>query len=207
MWASNWFGVLVTEGRVFAVGVVVAFDVIEDFCPRVRGVLEASVLEHFEFERSDEGFGPGAIVRVGPGGHALPEASRAQGLAERGAAVLAATITMKDGVTGLQGWVECGEDEIGAQVVGQTPADDAPRTQINDHGEVKPSCAGRDEGNVPRPNAVGNCRQGLAGEEIWRRLVGSAVAGFGHERLWLDGVQAPLGHEATDCRYFVWGKE
>ena len=38
----------VTDRRVFAVGVVVAFDVVEDFETSVSGVLEAAVLEHFE---------------------------------------------------------------------------------------------------------------------------------------------------------------
>ena len=47
----------VAEGRVLAVGVVVAFDVIEDFGSGVVGILEASVLKHFEFESPDEGFG------------------------------------------------------------------------------------------------------------------------------------------------------
>jgi len=79
--------------------------------------------------------------------------------------------------------------------------------EIDDDGEVEPSVAGRDEGNVPGPGAVRYGRQRLAGEQIGRGLVGSAVAGFGDEGLRRNGVPASLGHEATDCRCFIWRKE
>jgi len=49
---------------VFAVGVVVAFDVIEDFGLGIAGVLEASVLKHFELEGPNEGLGPGVVVGI-----------------------------------------------------------------------------------------------------------------------------------------------
>ena len=64
----------IAEGRVFAVGVIVTFDVIEDFGLGVAGVLEAAVLKHFEFQGADEGLSPGVVVGVGPGGHALAQA-------------------------------------------------------------------------------------------------------------------------------------
>ena len=56
---------LITEGGVFAVGVVVALDVLEDFGLSVGGGLEAAALEHFVFEGADEGFGPGVVVGIG----------------------------------------------------------------------------------------------------------------------------------------------
>jgi hypothetical protein len=55
-------------------------------------------LEHFEFEGSDEGFGPSVFVGVGAGGHALAQTGRGQSLAEASAAILAAPITVEDGV-------------------------------------------------------------------------------------------------------------
>jgi hypothetical protein len=85
---------------------------------------------------------------------------------------LAAAITVEDGVVGgasLEGLVERVQDQIRTHVVGQTPTHDAPRTQIDDHGQVEPSRAGRDEGDVARPDAIGSRGQGLAGEEIGRR--------------------------------------
>lgn len=110
---------LVTDGRVFAVGVVVAFAVIEAFCASVAGVLEAALLEPCEFARSAEGLGPGVCIGVGAGGQALPEARPGQSLAKWGAAGLAATIALEEGVrggAGLQGLVEGGADAIAAPV-------------------------------------------------------------------------------------------
>ena len=43
---------LVSDGRVFVLGVVVAFDVLEDFNSGVPCILEASILEHFEFQQT-----------------------------------------------------------------------------------------------------------------------------------------------------------
>jgi hypothetical protein len=51
-----------------------AYDVLEDFEASVGGVLETSALEHFVFQGSDEGFGPGVFVGISPRGHALEEA-------------------------------------------------------------------------------------------------------------------------------------
>ena len=53
---------------------------------------------------------------------------------------MAAPIAVEDGLVdgaGLERLVEGGEDEIGAQVVGQTPADDAARADVDDDGQVK----------------------------------------------------------------------
>ena len=51
---------------------------------------------------------------------------------------------------------------------------------------------------VPGPGLVWGCGKRLAGEEVWRGFVGSAVAGFREEVFGLDGAQPSLGHEATD---------
>ena len=121
----------VAEGRVFAVGVVVTFDVIEDFGLGVVGVLEASVLKHFEFESPDEGFSPGVVVGVGPCGHALAHAGFGQDMAEGGAPVLAATVAVEDDASGgaywagLEGLEKRVEHQVAAHVGGETPADDA----------------------------------------------------------------------------------
>jgi len=48
-------------------------------------------------------------------------------------------------------------DEFGAHVVGQAPAHNAARTQVDDHRKVKPAGAGGDEGDVPGPSLVRLC--------------------------------------------------
>lgn len=96
----EWVRDFVSEGGVFAVGVVVAFDVIEDFYAGIAGVLETTLLEYFEFERSAKAFGQGVGVGVGAGGHARAETGFGQSHAEGGAAILAAAIAREDGVVG-----------------------------------------------------------------------------------------------------------
>lgn len=86
-------GGFVSEGRVFAADVVVAFDGFEDFGLGIGGVFKPAVLKHFELERSDEGFGLGVVAEVGPGGHTLVHGGRGQGPSEGRAAVLPAVLS------------------------------------------------------------------------------------------------------------------
>lgn len=63
-------------------GVIVTFDVVEDLDVGIRGVLEATVLEHFAFESTDKRLGPGVVVGVRLGGHALEKAGVGESLPE-----------------------------------------------------------------------------------------------------------------------------
>lgn len=128
---------LVSESRVFAVGIVVTFDVFEDFCPCVPGRLEASVLEHFEFERSNEGLCPSVVVGVGPGKHALTQAGVFQKVAEGRAAILASTVAVEDGAfweAALERLAKGVDDQIRAHVVGEAPAHNPTRAEVDDDG-------------------------------------------------------------------------
>jgi len=179
-------GGFVSDRRVFAVGVVVTLDVFEDFDASVVGVLEAATLEHLVLEGADEGFGPSVVVGIGAGGHALAQAGLGQGLAKGSAPILAAAVAVEDSLldgSGLQRLLQGADDEIGAQVVCETPTDDPARAQVDDDGQVEPSGAGGDEGDVSGPSAIGKLRKGLAGEEIGRGFIGSAIAGFRDEVL------------------------
>ena len=91
-------GCFVVEGRVFAMHVVVGIDEREDFGPSVSKVDETTAVEHFGFQCSHEGFRPGIVVRVRASRHALVHPSLVQDRPEGDAAVLAATITMEDGL-------------------------------------------------------------------------------------------------------------
>ena len=57
----------VGEGGVFAVIVIVGIDAVENLGARVGFVEEAAALEHFAFEGTHEGLGPGILVGIGPG--------------------------------------------------------------------------------------------------------------------------------------------
>jgi len=199
----------VSDRRVFAVGIVVAFDVFEDFGAGVSGVLEATILKHLALDGSDAGLRPSVVVGIGACGHALAQPRLGQSLAEGRAAILAAAVTVEDGVMGrarFEGLVQGVEDEIGSHVIGEAPTHDAARAEIDDDGQVEPTRTGWDEGDVPRPSVVGNCGKRLVREEVWRGFVGSAVAGFRDEVFRLDGAQGSLGHEASDCRCLLGGK-
>ncbi len=71
-------GCWVVEGRVFAIHVVVGFDVREDFCPIVSSVDDTTAVEHFGFQCSYKGFRPGIVIRVRPSRHALTHLCLAQ---------------------------------------------------------------------------------------------------------------------------------
>ena len=140
-------------------GVVVAFDVGEEFGEGVSAVDEAAALEHFGLEAADGRFAPGVVVGIGAGGHALAQAVGGQEGAEHLAAILAAAVAVEDearrGAAGGQSLLEGGGDQIGPHVVGQSPADDAARAEVDDEGEVEPAVLRGDEGEVADPDAVG----------------------------------------------------
>ena len=52
----------------FAVGVVVSFDVGDGFGACSVGVEEGASLKHFRFEGVHEGFGPSVVIGIGPCG-------------------------------------------------------------------------------------------------------------------------------------------
>jgi len=156
-------GGFVSDRRVFAVGVVVTLDVFEDFDASVVGVLEAATLEHLVLEGADEGFGPSVVVGIGAGGHALAQAGLGQGLAKGSAPILAAAVAVEDSLldgSGLQRLLQGADDEIGAQVVCETPTDDPARAQVDDDGQVEPSGAGGDKVMSPAQARSGSSGRG-----------------------------------------------
>lgn len=87
---------LVAESGVLAVSIVVGIDVGEELGARVVGVDEAPVLQHFGFQGSHEGFGPGVVIGVGSGRHALTYSGLAEDLPIGSTAVLAAAVAVED---------------------------------------------------------------------------------------------------------------
>ena len=71
----------------------------------------------------------------------------------------------------FEGLAQGVEDEIRTHVVGEAPAHDAARAEIDDDGQVEPARTGRDEGDVPGPGMVRSCGKRFAGEEVWRGSV------------------------------------
>ena len=107
-------GRLVSEGGVFSVGVVVGFDVGEEFDAGIGVSDEGAVLEHFGFQGAHEGLGPGVVIGIGTCGHALADAGLAQEIPIRAAAILTTPIAVEDqtgkGAARAQGLPEGRED-------------------------------------------------------------------------------------------------
>lgn len=66
---------LVAERGVFPVNIIVGVDVVENLGACVGLIEEAAVLEHLVFESAHQGLGPGVVVGICPGRHALAHSS------------------------------------------------------------------------------------------------------------------------------------
>lgn len=192
---------LVVEGGVSAVGVIVGFDVSKELDAGVGSVEKASALEHLRFECADERFGPGIVVGIGSRRHALERTRFSEVSTEESAAILTSPIAVED-ETGLRAArlipLSKGiSHEIGTEVVGEGPSDDAAGTQVDNHGEVEPAGRSRNEGDVTCPDGVGCGRKACLEEKIRRRFIGFAVAGSWHVGSRLDCFETPLGHETA----------
>ena len=185
-----------------AVGVVVGFDVSEELGAGVVPVEEASALEHLRFECADERFRPGIVVGIGSRRHALERTRLSELGTEESAAILTSPIAVED-ETGLRAarLIPLSKGfsyEIGAEMVGEGPSDDAAGTQVDNNGEVEPAGRGRNEGDVACPDGVRCGRETCLQKMIGRRLIRLAVAGPRHVSFRLDGLEPALGHEAAD---------
>ncbi len=181
-----------------AAGVVVAVEEGKEFVGGVLLAGEAAIAQHLGFEGADEGLGPGDVIGVGSGRHALLHACGAQPLAEGAAAILAATVTVEDDALGAASGGEVGvegpDDHIAAQVIAQTPADDAVRAQVDDNGQVEPDLLNGDISDVTRRELVGLAGQRAALQKVVRGLVCAAVARLGHIDLGLGGDEPRFAH-------------
>ena len=150
-----------------AVGVVVGFDVSEELGAGVVPVEEASALEHLRFECADERFRPGIVVGIGSRRHALERTRLSELSTEESAAILTSPIAVED-ETGLRAarlipLPKGFSHEIGAEMVGEGPSDDAAGTQVDNNGEVEPDVVGM---KVMSPAQTVS---GVAGRPAFRR--------------------------------------
>lgn len=62
--------------------------------------------------------------------------------------------------------LQCRDAESLAAIVAHGPTHDAPRIQIQDHRQMQPSRAGRDDGRIASPDAVGLRNSELPGKRV-----------------------------------------
>ncbi len=182
----------IAQGGMLSAGVVVSFDVGEEFDIGVGLVDKAAALKHLGFDGADDAFGPRVVVGIGSGGHALAHTGLLEQSAKSAAAVLASTVAVEDCVfqsrAGAEGLAQSIDDELRAQVICQCPADDFARAEVDDDGQVEPALRGGDKGYVAREHLIYLRGQRRIEQKIWRGTIGPAIAGFGHEVLWRDGA-------------------
>ena len=114
------------------------------------------------------------MIGVGAGGHALENACGFEDLPVRTAAVLAPTVAVEDearsGVACAEGLLEGVCDELCTHVVGEGPADDAPRTEVDDDRQIAPTVCCGDVGDVARPDLVGLLGKGAFLAVDWAKV-------------------------------------
>ena len=141
---------------------------------------QVRAVEQLALQRGEEGLGDGVVQRVADGAHRAEQAGVAEALSEHPGRVLAAVIGMGDGAVGATpqaGHLEGVDDELGAEVVGDRPADDPSGPGVDDDGEVDPALAGAVLGDVLHPQPVRAVGAELAVHQIVRQRIRPAPAG------------------------------
>ncbi len=121
-----------------------------------------------------------------------PDFAQAAGVAvvhEPAAVVEVAEVASGDG------HLEGVEDEVGAEVIGDLPADDRPRVHVEDERHIQPARPRRHVRDVGDPQLVGSLRDEVAVDEVWGPV--RAVVGDGRVALLASdhATDAHLGHQ------------
>ncbi len=139
-------------------GVVPAFDVVEDGGSSVSTGFEGGSFDEFTLEGSEEALTERVVVAVTDGAHGGSYVFFEAPFAEREGCVLTAVIGVVDDV----GWfslfeshTESMEHEFCAQMVLHTPSDDLPAPDVDDGGKVEEALGCWDIGDISDPQLVG----------------------------------------------------
>ena len=73
-----------------------------------------------------------------------------------------------------------GDCEFGAQVIAHGPADHFAGEQVEDHGQVEPTLAGRDVGDIGQPDLIGPVGDKILLEQVCRHREGMLAVGCAH---------------------------
>ena len=107
---------------------------------------------------------------------------------------------MKDGIlgneTGGQGAADSGVNDIAVEALGELPAEDAAREEVEDDGQIEPSLGGRNIGNVADDLLTRSGGRTGLGEQIGRGMRGMIGRGcFGPKRFSRTGAHLVKAHE------------
>src|SRR5712692_8736609 len=138
---------MIVERRVAAMGVVPAFDELEDCHAGLDLGFEAAAVEQFTFERGEEALAHRVIEAIADGAHRGSHAGLTAALAEGDRSVLATLVRMMNhggGPTLPEGQVERLQHQFRAQMGFHSPADDSAAESVEHHRQVKKPGPGRD---------------------------------------------------------------
>ena len=110
------------------------------------------------FEGLEEGFADGVVVGAAAVSHRELDPGLAAAPAERERDVLRALVGVMDeswlGSAAVDGHLEGVDDELGAEVVGDRPADDPARVAVEHDRDVEPALPGAHVADVGDPEPV-----------------------------------------------------
>jgi hypothetical protein len=99
------------------------------------------------------------------------------------------------GTAMLERHVERSEGEVGAQMGGHRPPDDAAAACVEDHGQEEKASPGRHIGDVGDPELVGDAGRKHAVEQIWSAL-SCRISPGGHKAPPVAADHLGQSHEA-----------
>lgn len=152
--------------------VVPAFDEAEDLSPCGGMAVESGSIDEFTFERREEALAHGVVVAVSDGSHGGADTRLETALTEGDRGVLASLIGVVDdrvGPTLFEGHVEGSEDELGAEVILDTPTDHPSAPGIEDDCQVDVADSCWYVRDVREPELIGSRRAEVSINKIGGR--------------------------------------
>jgi len=150
--------------------VVEALDVVEDGGAQLGFGWPAAAVDEVAFQGLEERFAEGVVVGAAASAHRLLDPGEAAAAAEGKRDILRPLVGVMDesavGSASLQRLLQCVDDELGAEVVFEGPANNAAAVTVDDHGEVEPALPATEVGDVGDPEPVRRRRPEVALDEI-----------------------------------------
>ena len=158
-----------------ALPVVESLDVVEDGCAQLGFIGPGAAVSEVAFECLEERLADGVVVGAAAAAHRLLDAGESAAAAEGEGDVLRALVGVMHetalGSTSLQCLLKRVDDEFGAKIVLERPANNAAAEAIDDDREVEPALPGAQVGDVRDPQPVRCRRLEVALDEVRRRRV------------------------------------
>ncbi|EAA20200.1 hypothetical protein, partial [Plasmodium yoelii yoelii] len=163
-----------------------------------------SAVDRLGLVQAVDGFGQGVVIAVATAsdGGLDPGLGQALGIAD-GDVLRASVAVVNQGIgafrlPGVQGLLQCVQDEVGPHRMTDPPAHNAPGKHVNHEGHIQPALPGRDVGEVRHPQLIGTIHLELPVDPIQRARDGVVGhRGAHHLATPHTGQPQPL-HQALD---------